>query len=95
MCVVSLQILINIRDSIAGVLFEDVVAHLADSPVAAIGMYMITLRIEAAGRVLTAVGITVIPDMSSTIGMTLVKIFDHSGLLRKREGRSINRRSTA
>ena len=91
----SLQILINIRDSIAGVLFEDIVTHLADPPVAAIGMYMVTLGIEAAGRVLTAVGITVIPDMSSTIRMTLVKIFDHSGLLRKREGMSINRRSTA
>jgi hypothetical protein len=95
MCGLSLQILINVRDAIASVLFEDVFAHLADSPVSAMFIHTVTLGIEAAGRVLTAVSVTVIPDMSSTIRMTLVKILDHSGLLRQREGMSINRRSTA
>lgn len=95
MYAVSLKILINILDAIARVLLENIVAHLANAPVSAILMNVITLWVQAAGRVLTAVGIIVIPDMSSTIWMPLVKVLDHGVPLRKREGRSFNRQSTA
>jgi hypothetical protein len=77
MYVVSLQILINICDAIARVFLEHVVAHIANPPVTAILVNMITPRVQTAGRKLAAVSITVIPDVGSTVRMILVQVEDH------------------
>lgn len=73
-----------ILDAIAAVFFEHVIAHLADPSTAAGFMHLIFARVQPAGRKLTAVGISVIPEMSGSIRVILVQVL-HA---RVRNGRS-------
>lgn len=54
---------INGGNSIAGVFFKDIVAHLANAPVSTLLGHLIFLLLQAARRVHPAVGITIIPEM--------------------------------
>ncbi len=79
-----LEILIDIVDTIAAVFFENIVAHLADTSFAAFIINTVPARIQSARRVLSAVSVTVIPEMSGSVRMILVQVF-HAGV---RNGRS-------
>lgn len=97
MYAVSLKILINVRDAIARVLLENVVTHVADSPVASFSMYLVLIFFQPARRVHATVGIIIVPKMGGSVKFSHVQVFwiIHSHLLCLRERVNINRRRTA
>ncbi len=81
-----LEILIDILDTIAAVFLEHIIAHLANPSAAAFIVNPVPARIQAAGRVLPAVRVTVIPEVRCSIRIILVQVFH--GYAGVRNGRS-------
>ena len=79
MCVRRWEILINIRDSIAGVFLEDIVAHLANPSISSVIVNLVPFLFQPARRVLPAVGITVIPEVGGCIRIILVQVAHMQG----------------